>query len=63
MQCDTTQLNVLDPKNISPALKWVKNKSTRTKANFNQREEVNHKQTEKKNDALKQTLRLIPPGS
>lgn len=64
MQCDTTQLNVFDPKNIYPTLKSVKNKSTRTKANFNQREEVNHKQTEKKKlDALKQTLRRIPPGS
>lgn len=48
MQCDTTHLKALDPKNIYPTLKSVKNKSTRTKGNFNQREEVNHKQKKKK---------------
>lgn len=63
MQCDTTHLKALDPKNIYPTLKSVKNKSTRTKGNFNQMEEVNHKQKKKNLDALKQSLRLIPPWS
>lgn len=42
--CDTIKLSALDPENIYPTLKSLKNKS-KTKANFNQKEEVNYKHT------------------